>query len=313
MNRREWIQSGVAAAAAGWVSKLCSAEGSESRVIDTHTHFYDPTRPEGVPWPAKDTALYRTVLPKDWLAVAAPHGVRETVVVEASDRVEDNQWILDLAEREPSIVGFVGNLDPADAAFARHVKRFAAHPLFVGVRWRSGLVDLEDDFPTKLAGARTLAAHDLELDLNGRNGHSAEGVRLARGVPELRIVINHLGGPANSTQPSEEWKESMKALADCPNVNMKVSALVEQARTRDNEAPRDLEPYLEVLDFLWDAFGEDRLVYGSNWPVSDRGAPYEVVIDLVRRYFKTKGPVAEEKYFSGNAKRIYRWVERQKV
>src|SRR3954454_16774698 len=79
--------------------------------IDTHTHFYDPTRKEGVPWPGKgDKVLYRPVLPKEFKKLAAPFGVTGTVVVEASPRVEDNQWLLDLARDEPFLVGVVGRL-----------------------------------------------------------------------------------------------------------------------------------------------------------------------------------------------------------
>ena len=88
-------------------------------IIDTHTHFYDPTRPEGVPWPPPDNELlYRTVLPEHFKAEASPHGVTGTVVVEAACTVEDNQWILDMADRDPVIVGYVGRLESGTPQFA---------------------------------------------------------------------------------------------------------------------------------------------------------------------------------------------------
>src|SRR5262245_50765938 len=88
-------------------------ETAPAPIIDCHTHFYDPTRPEGVPWPSKDDKLlYRPVLPADFIAIARPLSVTGTVVVEASPRVEDNQWVLDRAAEEPFIVGLVGNLAP---------------------------------------------------------------------------------------------------------------------------------------------------------------------------------------------------------
>ena len=97
-----------------------------TRIVDTHTHFYDPTRPEGVPWPdPNDALLYRKVMPAEYRKLAEPHGVRGTVVVEASPWVEDNQWLLDLAAREPFILGIVGNLDPLAADFATNLARFA--------------------------------------------------------------------------------------------------------------------------------------------------------------------------------------------
>src|ERR1041385_4920670 len=106
-------------------------------IIDTHTHFYDPTRPQGVPWPEPtDELLYRRVLPEDYKALAVPEGVTGTVVVEASQWVEDNDWILGLAAEEPFIVGFVGNLQPGAEGFGENLDRFAANPLFRGIRPR---------------------------------------------------------------------------------------------------------------------------------------------------------------------------------
>ena len=104
-------------------------------IVDTHTHFYDPTRAQGVPWPApSEKQLYRTVLPPEFRKLAEPLGIRGTVLVEASPWVEDNQWLLDLAAREPFILGVVGNLDPLAVDFAANVARFAKNPKFRGIR-----------------------------------------------------------------------------------------------------------------------------------------------------------------------------------
>ncbi len=305
MNRRRFLQS-VAAASLAPAARAADAQ----RVIDTHTHFYDPSRPQGVPWPGKNTPLYRTVLPADWLAVAAPHGIRETVVVEASPWVEDNQWVLDLAAKEKSIVGLVGNLDPNDDAFAANLKRFSANPLFRGVRWRADLVRIDQNRERVLAGARQLAERGLSLDLNGPATALAHAERLAAEVPDLRIIINHLGASGDPRALRPEWQPAIRSIARRPNVFMKVSALVEQVPGAKGDAPGDVEYYRPILDTLWDSFGEDRLIYGSNWPVSDRGAPYEVVIRLVRDYFGALGAEASDKYFQGNARTAYRWVER---
>jgi predicted TIM-barrel fold metal-dependent hydrolase len=305
MNRRRFLQS-VAAA-----SLVPAARAADViRVIDTHTHFYDPSRPQGVPWPGKNTPLYRTVLPADWLAVAAPQGVRETVVVEASPWVEDNQWVLDLAAKEKSIVGLVGNLDPNDAAFAANLQRFSANPLFRGVRWRADLVRIDQNRERVLAGARQLAERGLSLDLNGPATALVHAERLAAEVPDLRIVINHLGAPGDPRALRPEWPDAIRAIARRPNVFMKVSALVEQVPGAKGDAPRDPEYYRPILDLLWESFGEDRLIYGSNWPVSDRGAPYEVVFGIVRDAFAARGREASEKYFWRNARTAYRWVDR---
>ncbi len=278
-------------------------------IIDTHTHFYDPTRPQGVPWPGpEEKPLYRTVLPEHFRAVAAPEGVTRTVVVEASAWVEDNQWILDLAAKEPCIAGFVGNLRPGKEGFAANLDRFAANPLFRGIR--IGVTGLQDmDSEPFLADVAQLAAKGLELDVLIRDRPLRDLVPLARRLPGLPIVVNHIAEvPIDGKAPDVGWAAQIREVAACPNVHCKVSALVE--RTPLRPAPDDVDYYRPTLDVLWDAFGEDRLIYGSNWPVSEPFAPYSATVKIVREYFAGKGPRAAGKYFSGNARAVYKWVAR---
>jgi hypothetical protein len=133
-DRRQFLTATVQAVAGvtltGWDSSVRaaleqSASGTgDSTLIDGHTHFYDPTRAQGVPWPPRDDKLlYRPVLPRDYRALAVPRRVTGVVAVEASSWLEDNQWVLDLAGHDPFIVGFVGtngnkklNQRPAPAA-----------------------------------------------------------------------------------------------------------------------------------------------------------------------------------------------------
>src|SRR5262249_59535342 len=99
--------------------------GGPSRIIDPHSHFYDPTRPQGVPWPSKsESLLYRRTLPQDFRRVVQGLRVTGTVAVEASPWLEDNQWLLDLAKENPLIVGVVGHLEPGGAMFKSHLQRF---------------------------------------------------------------------------------------------------------------------------------------------------------------------------------------------
>jgi predicted TIM-barrel fold metal-dependent hydrolase len=279
-------------------------------IVDTHTHFYDPSRAQGVPWPQPGSPLYRTVLPKDWKKLAAPLGIHKTVVVEASKWVEDNQWILDLAKEEKCIVGFVGNLDPGTPDFAAHLKRFAANPVFRGIRVGSTSLAQGLGKPEYMAGLKLLSDRGLSLDING-GGALLESVdRLAMALPELRIVIDHVGGAGDAAKISDAWKQGIKAAARHQEVYCKVSALAEQAKSEPGQAPRETAYYLPVLDHVWHAFGEDRLLFGSNWPVSDRGAPFETVYRIVKEYFAGKGAGAEGKYFGGNSRRVYRWIDR---
>ena len=312
MKRREFLQTTLATtlAASQTFATASQDPNGPSRVIDTHTHFYDPTRPAGVPWPSPGTPLYRRVMPSDWRTVAEPHGIHETIVVEASPWVEDNQWILDIAATDQSIVGLVGNLDPRDAQFSMHLNRFAKNPLFRGLRWRSDLVPIDRDLDQLANAAKQLVDLDLELDLNGSCESLPMANRLAESTPKLRIVINHLGASGDPQAINVDWRKNIDEIAKRPNVFMKVSALVEQIPGESGKAPTDTEYYKPVLDHLWNRFGEDRLIYGSNWPVSDRGAPYDVVFKIVRDYFMDKGSGAMEKYFWKNSLNAYRWLER---
>ena len=278
-------------------------------IIDTHSHFYDPTRPQGVPWPRpEDKTLYRPVLPAHLKAVAAPAGVTGTVVVEASAWVEDNQWILDLAAKDPFIVGFVGHLDPAGADFARHLERFATNPLFRGIRVGGGTVKQPLN-PTVLASLKRLVARDLELDLLLGPAALADATALAAALPELRIVLNHVACvKIDGRAPDPVWVAGMKQAAAHPRVYCKVSSLPSFCGMP--QAPADPAFYAPTIEALWQAFGEDRLFFGSDWPVSGRFADYPSMVHVVQEYFKTEGATALEKFFWRNSQAAYRWVKR---
>lgn len=314
MNRRTSLLCGAIGAygMASGVSRA-SDDQPEIPIIDCHTHFYDPSRPQGVPWPdPKDTSLYRTVLPDSYKPIAQPLGIVGTVVVEASAWVEDNQWLLDLSESDPYLLGIVGRIDLASDAFAEQLVRFARNRRYRGIRvLAQELLDKSEVGERQAATKRIercklLAAHDLELDVNGGPDTPQHVATLAARIPELRIVINHVGNlPIDGSEPPQAWIEGMENAARHPNVFCKVSALVEQSKTQP--APQHVAYYAPVLDTLWRVFGEDRLIFGSNWPVSDRGAPLETVVHLVREYFLGKGERAARKFFSENARRAYRW------
>ena len=314
LNRRTFLQATAASASAllAGVPPSAAAAHPALTIIDTHTHFYDPSRPQGVPWPGKgDAVLYRTMLPKDYRAQPVPQPVAGTVVVEASPLVEDNQWILDLAAKDPFIVGFVGNLPAGTPEFAAHLKRFAANPLFRGIRINHGALQTGLAQPAFLADVRRLIQHDLELDLNGGPALLPDTARLAELLPDLRIVINHVANVKIDGQPANaEWRNGIHAAAKHPHVFCKVSALVEGTGRNDGTAPRAVEFYRPVLDTVWEAFGENRVIYGSNWPVSERFAPLATVQGIVADYFMAKGKSAAEKFFALNARAAYKWVKR---
>jgi len=312
-TRRQFLHAaGTSLVAGGCSTSAPASSPAPVRIIDTHTHFYDPSREGGVPWPPKtDTLLHRTVRPAYYRAQQVPQEVDGTVVVEASPLVEDNQWILDLAADDPFIVGFVGNLLIEDDVFSAHLKRFARNKLFRGIRARGIALEPALGNRDALAHLAELADRDLALDVPSQRDAVAQVPRLARSVPDLRIVVNHVAGVrVDGNPPPEEWRDQIHAMAEHPKVFMKVSGLVEGTRRTDGSAPVTPELYQPVLDELWKTFGEDRLIYGSNWPVSGRFAPLGRVQEIAMNYFTGKGQDALDKVFWKNALAAYKCVKR---
>ena len=313
ISRRRFLKYTGASLAAGSVFThpvSAIAASATVPVIDTHTHFYDTTRPQGVPWPPRtDPLLYKPHLPEHFRALTEKHGVVGTVVVEASSLIQDNQWILDLAKENPVIVGFIGNLELGKPEFAGHLERFSVNPIFRGLRLHGvtltrnlGNRAFKDDL-------RRLDDRQLTLDLVGDTQMLPAIGRLAKLVPGLRIVIDHL--------PFREWdgdvtaaRRALTKIAGLPNVYAKISNVV---RRTDERILEDPEFYRPVLDMLWELFGPDRAIFGSNWPVCDRIAPYSSVVKVVAEYFSTKEQSEAEKFFNTNSQAAYQWKPRGKV
>ncbi len=319
-RRREFLRSAAQALAASTLAGCASLPSSPRQsapaaVVDTHTHFYDPTRPQGVPWPPREESLlYRPVYPRDYRAVRVPRPVTATVVVEASPWLEDNQWILDLAASDPFIVGFVGNLPVGATQFPEHLKRFAGNPAFRGIRIGSRKsADLADD-SIVLRHLHLLAERGLSLDLLGGPEILAFASALSRKIPSLRIVIDHLAGlRIDGDPPPRDWLDQMAALAPRSSIYFKLSGLVEGTGRADGSAPRDAQFYAPALDAMMKLFGPSRLLYASNWPVSERFAPLAVTQGVVDDYLRSAGNSAREEVFSLTSKRAYQWQARAAI
>lgn len=307
MQRREFIVGSAAATTALLAPGLAAASGSPIPAIDTHIHLYDPTRPGGVPWPApKETQLYRPHLPADFKPLAAAANVVGTIVVEASDWVEDNQWVLDLARDEPGIVGVVGNLKPGQPAFAENLKRFAANPLFRGLRLRDGSFPAGVDEPATRADLKRIADAGLTVDVVGGVSVLPRTLQIARLFPDLTLVVDHLPFTPWDGKVSE-LRAALAPLAAQRRVYLKISDVV---RVRDGRPVTDPAFHRPALDALLDLFGPDRVMFGSNWPVSNRLAPYATIHRVVADYFATQPRAVAEQYFWRNSLAAYRWQKR---
>ena len=309
VRRRSFLKiSGQAALASG------QAQTPAIPIIDTHIHLFDPRRPQGVPWPPKDNpVLYRPALPQRLRKIAAPLGVRGAIEVECSTWLEDNQWVLDIAAKDTFIVGTVGNLEPGKPEFAKQLERFHRNPLFRGIRygnlWDRNLGE-ELSKPEFIAGLRLLADAGLVLDTANPDPPLIDAVvRLTDKVGNLRVVIDHLPqlNPPSEAPARDAYRRNLRELGKRPQVYVKISEVL---RRVDGRVPEDLDFYHSRLDELCGVFGEDRVLYGSDWPNGDQWAPYQKELAVVREYFNGKGRPAAEKYFWRNSVAAYRWVHR---
>ena len=285
------------------------------KIIDTHIHLYDTNRSQGVDWPSvEDKVLYRPVLTEHFDEVAEREGIASTVIVEASSRVEDNQWMLDLVKDNPDrYLALVGNLPIGTDEFAGLIDRFSKDSRFVGLRMRDrpgGDAFFTDAVWRDLA---VLEEKGLTLDVLINNFSIDEVTEVAKRLPDLKIMINHLGGLNITHDPfDEKWKEAMERAAVYENVYCKVSGIFQRAGVKPT--PKEKSFYSPVFDVVLDAFGEDRIVYGSNWPVTDRGGSYSEQFSIIRSYFNppvmrlkdsTRGELIAKKLFRENAIRFY--------
>jgi L-fuconolactonase len=308
MNRRAFLSvAGVGAASAGAAAPM--------PIIDTHIHLFDPRRPQGVPWPEKDNAvLYKPALPERYRKIAGPLGIVGAIEVEASPWLEDNQWVLDVAAKDRIIVGTVGDLEPGKPEFRKQLERFHRNPLFLGIRygnlWGRDL-SAELSKPAFVSDLKALAAAGLELDTANQDPTLiSTTVRVTDHVPDLRVVIDHLPQLTPPAEPGARraYDANLRELGKRPQVYVKISEVL---RRVDGRVPEDLKFYKPRLDELFGIFGEDRVIYGSDWPNSDTWGPYPLVLKIVREYFTAKGPAVAEKFFWKNSLAAYRWVKRE--
>ena len=299
---------------AGIAAQSLNAQPAPIPIIDTHIHLFDTTRPQGVPYPDKNNAtLYKPAFPDRYRKIAQPLGIVGAIEVEASPWIEDNLWVLDVAAKDTIIVGTVGDLEPGKPEFPEYLERYHRNPLFRGIRYGNlwgRNISAELSKPEFIAGLKLLADAGLVLDTANPRPELIEAmVRVSDRVPNLRIVIDHLPqlDPPSESAALKQYDANLRELAKRPQVYVKISEVLRRVNGR---VPTDLNFYRPRLDQLYGIFGEDHVLYGSDWPNSDNWVPYEIELSVVREYFTGKGRAAAEKYFWKNSIAAYRWIRR---
>ncbi|WP_343613063.1 amidohydrolase family protein [Novosphingobium sp.] len=285
-------------------------------IVDSHIHLFDPNRPQGVPYagPEKSPTHRTGSFPAAYAQHAKPLGIIGAIVVEASPLVEDNQWVLDQAAGNPIILGMIGNLRPEHADFPELLARFHANTLFRGIRygnlWDYDLAARSRE-PAFLDGLRRLADADLVLETANQNIALLEGaLRVSDAVPHLRIVIDHL--PAFDPTPADQraYQAALRNFAARPQIACKLSEIIHPMA---GAIHTDLAAYSERLGMLRRTFGEDRVIFGSDYPQSDSVAALPQVVGLAKAAFAGSSTEAREKFFIGNSRKFYKWLPRSKA
>lgn len=314
-NRREFIAGATAAAALASRGALAqSASVDNIPIIDAHIHLFDNTRPLGAGYMGSQAyrALSKPSLPSMYSDLAMPAGIVGAIVVESSPLIDDNLWYLETCRDNPIMVGVCGTLNPEQPDFGRYVTHFHKDPLFRAIRASrfystdGGKVTLKPDQVTNL---KLLAQADLALDTaNPSMDLMHANVLLADAIPDLRIIMDHL--PSFDPDNDTDYHAIVKEMADRPNIFVKLTE-VYHPRTADGVIVKDYEFLRARLEYLFSAFGEDRVMFGTDYPNSYGVATIPEEVELMKRFFSDKSRQMAEKYFWKNSARVYKWVKRR--
>jgi L-fuconolactonase len=280
-------------------------------MLDSHHHLWN-YKDMDFPWMGEaHAAIRRSFLPADLKPLLDASGFTQPIVVQARQTLEETAWLLAQADAHPWIAGVVGWVDlrAEPAALEAQLARFAAHPKLLGVR--HVIHDEADDRfclqPAFRRGIAALAAHGLAYDLLLFPRHLAPALELVREFPQQRFVLDHLGNPATAAgaPAPADWLQALQALAACPNVFCKLSGMVTKF------APLGAwqeQHFHTVLDAVLQAFGPERCMIGSDWPVALLGAEsYGACQGIVVSYCRARlTPAQAAGVLGGNARAFYK-------
>lgn len=274
-------------------------------IIDSHQHFWDLNQPFDHGWlhEPQHQAICRTYLPPDLQTHLQATGVSRSVFVQTQHDVRENRWALELADGNDFIAGVVGWIDLRSESCEDQLLEFREHPKAVGIR-HIVQDEPDEDFivrPEFLRGLKVLEKHQVPYDVLTYTQHLKHAVTLGRQLPDLPMVIDHLSKPKIKAGLVDGWEQDLRAAAEFPNFVCKLSGMVTEADW-DGWKPADLKPY---VDIALDAFGPERCMFGSDWPVLELAASYEQVYEAL---VEVLGPISESErasIFGETAGRFY--------
>ncbi|MCI3919155.1 amidohydrolase family protein [Paenibacillus sp. TRM 82003] len=271
--------------------------------IDAHQHFWTYDEKEYGWTGGPDSPISRDFGPAELAPLLAEHGFDGCVAVQARSSLQENDELLALAERYEFIRAVVGWVDLRSPGVRTQLEQYAAYPKFKGVRHIvQGEPDdaflLRDDFGR---GVAALADFGLTYDILIYHRHLPYAIEFVKRFPKQKFVLDHIAKPDIKNGVLEPWAEHIRQLADCGNVSCKISGMVTEADLRGWKK-EDFVPYLETV---FEAFGPDRLMIGSDWPVCLLGASYADTMGIVRPFLDRLSETEREKVLGGNCAAFY--------
>lgn len=271
--------------------------------LDAHQHFWRYNPAEHTWMTDAMQVLKRDYLPGDLAPLLRESGFDGSIAVQARQSLEETRWLLDLATDHDQIKGVVGWVDLCSPGLCGQLEEFKGHRRLVGVR--HVLQDeLDDAFmmrPDFRRGIAQLAEFGLVYDVLIFPRHLPLAIQLVRQFPEQQFVLDHMAKPAIAEGLIEPWARDLRELARSGNVACKVSGMVTEARWRGWRA-KDFHPYLDVA---LDAFGPERLMIGSDWPVCTLSGEYGSTMDIVMEYVEQLTSAESAAVLGGCCARVY--------
>jgi predicted TIM-barrel fold metal-dependent hydrolase len=321
-NRRSFLQAAAAVslAASATSHRAFAWADDSSPIIDTHQHLWDRDL-LNLPWLANaEGVLTKSYRESDYLEATKGLNIRAVYMeVDVADDQHDKEADLISAQcrekNSPTIAAVIGGR-PDSPKFSDYAGRHAKSGVVRGVRrvLHSEATPKGHCLqPAFVEGVRSLAKHDLSFDLCMRPTELGDGFKLSELCPDTRFIVDHCGnadpkvfvkGGSSSEKPThtpDEWKRSMEHLAGRSNVICKISGIVAAA-------PKDwrTEHLAPIVNFCLDAFGPDRVVFGSDWPVCLMRASLQQWVTALREIVNERPADQQAKLWSGNALKRYK-------
>lgn len=314
LSRRKLLQGSALVLATAAVS--CAAEEAPLPIIDTHQHLWDLSK-FTLPWLKGGGKLAKDFITKDYLAAVEGADVVKAVYMEVDvaphQKVEEAEYVLALTKDPKNLTAaaVIGG-QPADAGFEAYVKRFQDEPKVIGVRQvlHGGTPAGFCTSAEFIRGVQTLGKFGKTFDLCMRPTDLGDAAKLVDACPDTRFILDHCGNGSvaafhkttRDEKAVEQYRRDIAALAKRERVICKISGIVAQMADKEWSAA-DLAP---VINTCLDAFGPDRVVWASDWPVCTNGATLKQWIAATKEVVSERPAAEQKKLFHDNAVKFYR-------